>query len=183
MYAIMDQRFVRPGNRWKKFTSTNRSSDFGLKKKSSRIKYGEVYVKRVKNFETDNESFTIIHEKYAVKKKNIIITYISTVNKISASKLGSRLALFGGHELNFNNNNKIKLLLQYWVIRSPLLRNDLCLFINHLKGASVHNNFKAQDFEKYFYEVAGYLNKVYSAPLLEEILIRNYLKNQQYKKK
>jgi len=84
--------------------------------------------------------------------------------------------------LNFNNNNKSKLLLQYWVTKSPLLRSDLGLFISYLKGGSIHINLNAQRLEEYLYEVDSNLNRFYSENLLEEVLLRNYLKNQQSKK-
>jgi len=183
-----DRNLIKGKRPQQEFTSTHSKHHLVLKKKAvvqrSILKNAKVYVKVVKNFETDNE-LAMIHKKYAVKKKNIIITYYykPTVNKIAASKVGSKLELFGRYELNFNNNNKSKLLLQYWVTKSPLLRSDLGLFISYLKGGSIHINLNAQRLEEYLYEVDSNLNRFYSENLLEEVLLRNYLKNQQSKKK
>jgi len=66
----MEGSFIRPGSRWKKFTSTHSLYPFILKDKAAfpiySLKNVKVLGKRVKNFEIDNE---IIHEKYAIKKK------------------------------------------------------------------------------------------------------------------
>jgi len=155
-----------------------------------RFKEEKVPVKKVKNSKLGLMEHRVYHgryDKYVVKKKNIIVgsyykktkvnlNQIVAKNKLVASKLETKLDIFERDQLHFNNKDKIKLLLQYWVTKSPFLRNDLGSFIMHLKGRSSHIFSNAQNGAEY----ESNLNLFYSSNLLEEIVIRNYFKNKKF---